>query len=384
MKILDFLGRKTKKITENKSWVIIDDLISKLAFRELAFFIATSYIADTVSKCEFKVFKEGKEVIDELYYLLNVSPNQNENANYFKHKMVEKLLYEGETIIVQKNNRFYVADSYGIDEKSLSQNIFNTIAIGTETLKTDKKAMDVFHFKISDKKLSTLITAMSTSYEDVLNYAYETYKSSNAEKYVLEIDSMKSGDEEFEKEFNEHVKKQLETFMQNPKAIYPQFDGYKLNKIISSDAKSDSSDIRNIRKDMFEVVAEAFKMPISMLYGNMTNVKDIVNSYITFTIEPIADMISNEITRKTNTYEDWKNGNYGKVDLTSIYHTDIFDIADKVDKLISNGVYCVDEIRKKLGESELKTDFSHQHWITKNYSTSEDALNGELKGGDKQ
>lgn len=48
-------------------------------------------------------------------------------------------------------------------------------------------------------------------------------------------------------------------------------------------------------------------------------------------------------------------------------HTDIFDIAEKIDKLIASGMYCIDELRRKLGDAELNTEKSRQHFITKNY-----------------
>ena len=140
-------------------------------------------------------------------------------------------------------------------------------------------------------------------------------------------------------------------------------------------------EVRNLRKEIFESVATAFKIPTGLLYGNMTNVKDSVNQLVTFVIDPIAKMMSQELTRKTTYYEDYLLGCEIKVDTTSVYHMDLFDIADKADKFISSGIYCVDEMREKLGENLLNTDFSKKHWITKNYSTAEEALMGENKEG---
>ena len=79
MKIFDYLFKRTPSISqsEDKVWTIVGEQTSKLYFTELAFHIATSYIANTIGKCEFKVYRNGEEVKDELYYLLNVSPNDN-------------------------------------------------------------------------------------------------------------------------------------------------------------------------------------------------------------------------------------------------------------------------------------------------------------------
>lgn len=48
-------------------------------------------------------------------------------------------------------------------------------------------------------------------------------------------------------------------------------------------------------------------------------------------------------------------------------YVDVFEIAEKIDKLIASGMYCIDELRRKLGETELNTEESKKHWITKNY-----------------
>ena len=102
--------------------------------------------------------------------------------------------------------------------------------------------------------------------------------------------------------------------------------------------------------------------------------------YLTFCIDPLADMISEELTRKTNTFKTWNGGkNFIKVDTSRINHFDILDVADKADKLIASGVACVDEVRRVLDMQELGTEFSQKHWITKNYSDVSESLTGEVK-----
>lgn len=380
MKIIDWLFNRIDEATiENKAYTIVGDVTEQLYFQELAFYIAVSYIADTISKCEFKVYKNGEEVKDELYYRLNVSPNDNESANQFKNKLVNRILYDGEALVIMLRNRLYCADSFGTDEHPLGHNIYDNITVGTESIRKRFRSSDAFYFRLDDKNIRSLTQTVASGYQKVLDYAYSAFTKQNGEKYKLKIDSVKAGDEQFNEEFNNYIKKQVENFINSPRAVYPEFTGYNLEKIdTGATTTTDSSDIRNIKKDAFETTAQAFKMPVSMLYGNMTNVKDIVNAYITFTIEPIARMIGTELTRKTSTMEGYLSGNYVKVDISSIYYVDVFDVADKTDKMISSGLYCVDEIREKLGENLLNTEFSKQHWITKNYSTSENAMNSEL------
>lgn len=126
------------------------------------------------------------------------------------------------------------------------------------------------------------------------------------------------------------------------------------------------------------MVAQAFKIPQSLLTGNITNINDVVKVLITFGIDPIASTISEELSRKQG-FEKWSKGNYIKIDTSTINHIDVLEVAEKVDKMISSGVLCIDEIREIIDRKALDTDFSKTHFITKNYDTASNAL----KGGDE-
>lgn len=360
---------------------VVGSIEDRLSTKALAFHLATSYIADTISKCEIKRFVNGKQVKDSFYYLFNVSPNINQNASELKSKLIFKLFTERDgALLFEDKGQLYVADSFIKESQPIKGDKFTNITLDNETKTFTRKASDVFYFKLDEGKLKALIDSMLNDYSEILKYSIDIYKSSNDDKYKLVLDEIQAGNKEFNEKFQTVIKKQLESFINNHKAVYPQFKGQSLERISKGEGKTDSSDIRNLRKEIFEATAEAFKMPVSMLYGNMTNAKDIINSYVTFRIDPLAKMISEELTRKTGTMDDYLSGTYFDVDTTMIMHLDIFEIADKVDKLLASGVYCIDELRGKLGEHPLKTDFSEQHWMTKNYAKIEDML--EAEGGE--
>ena len=85
-------------------------------------------------------------------------------------------------------------------------------------------------------------------------------------------------------------------------------------------------------------------------------------------------MIGEEFTRKYYSYEEWKAGNRVKVDTSCINHIDIFEVADKVAKIISSGAMNIDQVRERLGENALGTEFSMAYWMTKNFALAEDML----------
>lgn len=376
--LYDYLG---KKVDKAQIQAIYDNAEAEYSFKKLALYIAISYIANAITKCEFKHYKEKKEVKDEVYYALNVSPNINENSSQLWNKVINYLFEKGEALVVSVNGELFCADSFAVDEKPIKGNVFSGVTVGTFQFNKRFHAKDVFYFKLDLQNVTKLFDETYEKYGKMLAYALNSYSRSNQKKYKLILKNIKAGDPVFKRDFEEVVKKQLENFIKNDNAVYPQFEGYNLEEFGTNIQTKDSSDVVALRKDVFETVASALKIPTAMMYGNMNNVTEVVNQFLTFAVDPVADMIEEELTRKTNTFETWSKGNYIEIDTTCINHIDILNVAEKVDKLISSGTCNIDEVRSKVGMNPLDTEFSKTHWITKNYSTSEEALKGGEESG---
>ena len=374
---MDFLGNvKNEKgeITEN----IIEEKIQEIYYKELAIQTAISLIANAIAKCEIKVYENNQEVKNKLYYILNVSPNANENSSQLWHKAIEKMIYQNECILVDVNDNLYCADSYTPEEYPILGNLYKGVVIGNLQLNKTFKSSEVLRLQLNNSNIKKLIDNLYEQYGELLSYAAKSYKKSNGAKYKLVLDQVKASDENFQKTYREIVQTQLKEFMENDNAVYPQYKGYDLQYMDGTNTNKDSSDFRALRKEMFEIVAQALQIPVSLMLGNITNMNEIVKVFLTFCIDPIADMISEETTRKTSEgYDNWTKGNYVKVDTSTINHIDILDVAEKADKLIASGTCCIDEVREIIGFDKLNTKFSQQHFITKNYDTVENRLIGD-------
>ena len=169
-------------------------------------------------------------------------------------------------------------------------------------------------------------------------------------------------------------------FFNSRSAVLPLFNGFTYTKQAAEQSKKSTSemkDITDVLTEIVETVARAFNIPAPLLRGDVSEVDKITKNFLTFCIDPICEMIQTEINRKRYGKSQVQKGSYLKIDTTTIMHIDIFDIAEKIDKLIASGMYCIDELRKKLGDAELNTEESRKHFITKNY----EKLDG-LEGGD--
>lgn len=371
-----------KKIDVAEISPVTQKLLEQYAFKELALHIAISYIANTLSKCEFKTFENGVEVRNKLYYMLNISPNPNQNSSQFINKFIEKYYYDGHSLIVPNGDNLYCADNFDIEDSNpLKENTFYNVTFNCHTLKKMHKASEVFYIKLDNKNVKAIVDSLYMHYSEIISIALAAYKRSNGTKYKLLLEQYRAGDAVFEKLFKEVLEKQLKTFIENDNAIYPQYKGIDLQEF-SSKTPANTGDIIAMRKEIFETTAQAFKIPLSMMYGNITNMNEIVKVYLSICIDPLADMISEEMTRKYYGYNEWKEGNYIKVDTSCVNHVDILEVAQQVYNLVGAG-FSLDELRSRLDKQLLNTDFSRTHFLSRNFVPAEDMLNSDetLKGG---
>jgi HK97 family phage portal protein len=371
-----------KKVSDAQIEAVASKAAVELSFRELAFQIGVSYIANALSKCEIKTFKDGKEVQDKLYYLLNVSPNPNENSSQFINKFVEHYYYNGGALIVPHNDALYCADSFDIDDSNpLKEYVFQNVAFGTQQVKKRYKSSEVFHMKLDNQNVKQLIDMLYSQYGEIMALAIQSFKRTNGKKYKLILEQYRAGDTAFNEVFEKVLKNQLKTFIENDNSVYPQFKGTDLQEF-STATPSNSSDIIALRKEIFDTTAQALKIPLPMMYGNITNMNEIVKVFLSFCIDPLADMASEELTRKYYSFDEWKNGNFVVIDTSCINHVDILEVADKVEKLVGCGVANLDDMRKLIGWQPLGTQFSTSYFLTKNFDLAERVLN-EQEGGEE-
>lgn len=373
-----------KKVGKAEFEILIAKAKEKAAFRELAIHIAVSYIANALSKCEFKTFENGKEVKGETYYKLNVRPNPNENSSQFIHHFVEKYYYsEKGALIVHYNGNMYVADSFDLDESNpLKPYVYKSVVFGSTDARRSFARKDVVHIRLDNKDVKSLIDAVDIEYGEVISLAMQAFKRTNGKKYKLILDQFNAGDPNFKKQYEEVIEAQLKEFIESDGGVYTKYNGVDLQEFSTANPTS-SADIIGVRKEIFDVTAQGFQIPLPMMYGNITNMNEIVKVFLAFCIDPIADMVSEEFTGQTYGFEGWSKGNYIQVDTSRINHVDLFEVADKVDKLIASGVCCIDEVRPHLNFNPLNTDFSKAHFITKNYDLAVDVMNGK-RGGEKE
>lgn len=381
------LGGKSVEVTaETIEKYIEQERLSNLVAEELTIHAAINLIANSISKCEFKTLKNGKEYQGEEYYVWNYEPNKNQNSSQFLQELTATLLYRNECLVVENNGQLIIAESFTKEEYALKETVFSNVYRKGLTFNRDFRMSEVLYFRLNNKNIRQLLTNLCNGYNNLLEEAVDKYEKAGGEKGTLHIDAqakgMKYGNKSFEEVYEDLMNNRFKRFFNSRSAVLPLWNGFTYTKQAAEQSKKSTSEMKDITDVLDEIVvtvARAFNIPVALLKGDVSDVSKVTQNFLTFCVDPLCEMLQTEINRKRYGKYQVQRGCYVRINTTTIMHVDVFEIAEKIDKLISSGMYCVDDLRKKLGETELDTEESKTYWITKNYTSIE-----SLKGGDTE
>ena len=342
--------------------------------RELSFWVCVNMIANALGRCEFRTYRNHEEVREGEYYMWNYSPNVNENSTMFLHKLIAKLYMHNEALIVETlpqkhTDALVVADSWDIPEAWPSrQNEYKNVVVGDYRYQYPIWENDALHLKLNHTDIRPVLNGLYESYYRLIRAAEKSYTWENGQHWKVHVSQILQNDPGWMESFQKMIEKQVKPFLQSDGAILPEFDGYEYKREASSGSK-DTRDIKNLTEDIFEFTARSFLIPAVLVQGTVEGTADANNRFLTYCIDPLCDQLQEEINRKHYGYEEWKHGNYLRVDSSSIIHFDIFENAANVEKLIGSGAFTINDVRRAAGQSAIPEPWADEHFMTLNIST---------------
>lgn len=356
------------------------ELVSEVYYKELAVQSCVNLIANTVARSEFLTYDKGKEVKKDNYYLFNVEPNQNKSASKFWRDVIHKLVYENECLVIQQDRMFYVADSFDVLRYAFKENIYKNIVVEEYGLKGVRKESEVFYFELHDQKIKDIVEGLYQSYSKLIAASQSNYKRNNARRGTLDIPASYSQTNKGQAEIEDLFKNKFKRFFEaEGGAVLPLTNGMKYEELTSNigvKGGADGRDIKAFVSDIFEFTAIGFQVPPQLLMGTVADTEKAVNNFLTFCINPLAELITDEVNRKLYGKKAYLEKTYIKLDTTRIRAVDIKDVANALDVLVRIGAYCIDDCLKLLGMEPMNTDWSQSRWMTKNYSPITEAIKG--------
>ena len=347
--------------------------------RNLCFWICANMVANALGRCEFRTFRNHKEIQEREAYLWNVSPNVNQNSSAFLHKLVARLYENNEALIVDALPRgdlpsLVVADSWQQPEDWPSrQREYRGVQVGDYTYQYPFYENQVLHLQLNHCDMRPVLTGLYNSYIRLVQAAMQDYQWSHGKHWKVHINQIVGGDQEFPQKFQAMLADQIKPFLESSGAILPEFDGYTYEDVSGSGGKGDTRDIRALIEDIFDFTARAFLIPAVLVNGSVEGTEDANTRFLTNCIDPLADQLQEEINRKRYGYEGWARGDYLRVDTSSIIHFDLFANAANVEKLVGSGAYTINDVRRAANQAIINEPWANEHFMTLNISTMSEA-----------
>jgi HK97 family phage portal protein len=384
MALIDFLYRfvdgKVTLETYSK------EMEENLSYKILAAEASINLIVKTLSRAEFQTFDSGKEVKNINYYILNVEANKNKSASLFWREVIRKLLEDGEVLILLQDDQLFSADSFDRKEYAFKENIYSDITIGNYELRETREESQVIYLRDDNTKISAAINGLYKNYSKLISSSVKGYTGSKSRKGILDIPTSYSKTLKDGESLQEHIKALLGPFMDAEKdAVFPQTNGLKyeeIDKAKGSKSNDSGRETKNFIDDVFDFIAIGFGVPPSLLKGDTVDTKDALNNFLTFCINPLAKLITDEINRKMYGKKLYLKNTYAKLDTTTIKAVDVRDIANSLELLTRTGSNTIDDNLRALGREPIGGDIGGSRYVTKNLELIDHVLENGKTGGD--
>lgn len=374
-----WLISKNEKPTGKTSDINCTDLLAAAQdfyIRDLCFQSCVDMIANAIGRCEFRTYKNGREVQDYEYYMLNIEPNVNQNSTAFWHNVISKLYAQNEALILSTKTRdgrdcLVCADSWVQgSEYPVKQNEYTEVQVGDLTYNKTFREKDVIHLKLNNDDIQNVLKGVWQSYSNLIEIAKNYYTASNGAHLKVHVDQIPQDQEKWEDEFRKMLEKSVVPFLKSPIGVLPEYNGYDYSTLnLSGNGSGTNSDeIRKITEDIFGMTARAFLIPVVLINGTVEGTVDANKRFLTYVIDPLCDQIQEELNRKRYGYDNWKSGSYIRIDSSSIIHFDVFENASNIEKIVGSGVFSLNDVLRAANQPTITEDWANRHYMTLNIS----------------
>lgn len=355
---------------------------------EVARQVMASYVASALQLSEVRFYRADghghvRRVYEDEAWLWNVSPNPNMPRAELISRIVDELLCrDGRALVVPVRRggktSIYLAENFPVVTHAGDDDTFEGVSIEGSTTVCPRRlrASDVYRFDVSGgatRGWSTLMGQLDTQYQQLADLSIQAMRDHDVPKWLYRMEQPPNGTPEQRAAYDEQLKASLSTFVRSsvPSAL-PLYKGQDMSRVeYGAGASPVTPDlVSGVRKDMFETVAVCLRVPTSLLYGNTNNFSELVSALLTFAVDPVARLLSEEITRKTFTREEWARGCRAVVDTTHVRHVDLFEVADQVEKLVGSSIDSPNEIRGFTGQDPIADSWADEYQRTKNHESA--------------
>ena len=352
-------------------WEILVDDYEKVHLKQSALDTVLGRITASASLVDFRTKDK------ELSYILNTAPNANENAKDFRTKLLRTMILDGEVLVVQLNDKWYVADGFSVDDKVLAEKTYSNIFIDGLGLNKPFIASEVYHFKYHNSKLSKLLKELDNSYVNLFSQLLSVQMRQGQLRIYAKFkgfsDPNKKGEEE--KKFKAYLSSLSEALKNNSVVVSTRNDSYDLEEKTDNYLGRSVDELQKMENIYIAKVANALQLSPLLFTGDLADVEQHEKNAVKYAIRPLFEIITTE-TNKKYFGRDYEADLVANV--TPLTYNNEFEMAKDIEKLVGSAVFTPDDVLEMLGKERTGLPEMMQHYLTKNM----EAL--DMRGGEKE
>ncbi|MEB7460969.1 phage portal protein [Staphylococcus borealis] len=383
MSIFDKILGRNEAIEFSYDLDLIRETSHKAYIKKWALDTCINHIARTISQTKFEIIDgESKDTTSTTHYKLNVRPNTDESAATFWQKVIRKLIYDNEVLIVVTDSKdLIIADDFVREEYALYDDIFDHIVVGEFEFERLFRMSEVIYLEYNNEAITNMLYGLFSDYGDIFGRLIRSNLMNNQIRATLEMDANTVINQQTQENIQNFINKAYDAFSTNDVAIVPVQKGYQYNEHSRDNANSKSQieEMVKVPNQLLSYVARNLGIPVGLINGDTADIEAMTDNYMKFCINPIIEKITDELNAKLFSERGYKEGK--RIKAISIDQKGPLEVSEAIDKLIASGSFNRDEIRVLTGFEPIGSEEMQKFIITKNYQTVDEATT-DNRGGD--
>ncbi|MDK8646356.1 phage portal protein [Staphylococcus condimenti] len=374
---------------EEASWMydleLFQDTSEKAYLKQAALNTCIEFLARTLSQSEFRFLDaDNKSLKDQSWYKLNVRPNTDLSSTDFWQKVIYKLIYDNEVLIVVTDTKdLVVADNYNRKKYALYPDIFEDVTVSDYEFERSFNMDEVIYLTYNNERLNKFTEGLFADYGEIFGRMISAQMRNYQIRGIMNVDSNAVNDEKNTKKMQNYVNKVVNAFSNNGVAVAPLTKGFDYQDV-SSASKSNNApfdELGKLFRSLIDIVAKAIGIPPSLIHGEMADLDNAMKSYIKFCIKPLIKKIEDELNAKLLKQNEVIKGK--RIKVIGIDKKDPLEMAESIDKLVSSSTFTPNQVLVLLGEEPSDDPQMDQYFVTKNYTTTrEETADSTPEGGE--
>lgn len=379
MGLFDSVFKRHSELSWMYDLEFLQDKSKKAYLKQIAINTVAEMMGRIVGQSEFRTMKGDEIEKENLYYLLNVRPNKNQNAVDFWQKFIFKLIIDNEVLVVKNDDGyFFVADDFHHDDElGLLPQKFTNVMVNNFEFKRVFSMDDVIYIKYNNDKFEKYAMGLFEDYGEIFGRMIDLQLKNNQVRSILNIDVTQMRGEDKQKQVQDYINAIFDSFSNNSVAVVPLTKGMEYEEHSSKGGSQNAQqfkELEELKRTILTDVARMVGLTPALVLGEMADLEKSIEASLKFGINPLLRKIESELNAKFYYPEEYLQQEK-HIKVVGIDKRDPLELAEAIDKLRASGNYNGNQIRIMLGDEPVDDPKLDEYVMTKNYSS--------VQGGEK-